>query len=611
MSNDEERSEIYIQDEINKQLSLLKKDIKKQEKKKREKPVDPIGCATVYDPKEDILYQLINDETYGYGFWESKNGKEPQPCENPQFIWVGYQEYTFLNGEELTSGAVILPPAPINYKDNKELNTKIKNHVLKYLDIPTEYLELCVHQIKFSWVHQVFNTVNYNRAIGEFGSGKSRFLDVLGDIHYIPMKTQGAASTAPIFRLINKWGGTLIIDEADVKDSDEKADLIKILNCGYEKGRPVMRCDTNDVEKLRFFDVFCPKILATRRFFEDKATESRCFTNVMRPTFRKDIPKNLTKQYAADVKELQGMLLMFRFRNYTRVDPETFLKYEDRMDQYEARLQQISAPYLAMVDNNKDEVEHFFTFLDKYQGQLINERVESFDGQIVSAIAAIILEQTAPYHITATDVSDRMKDGGYTTKNGFNHRGVGRSMRTLGLEVKQKKISGRNQKILNLNDDSVICFLESCFNKYVHEPSIKMRLKMLGFMPNLTQLSKNNSTPKICTDEKKKGNQVTKVTKVAKGIQFLKNDVSEEGGMSVTMVTSDTQLPIAHEIGVFTLIKDLTFLAKTFNNSEFTFNEFATKLKVEDSDDIWLDFNKMVQDGDIVETKPYTYKLNR
>jgi energy-coupling factor transporter ATP-binding protein EcfA2 len=65
--------------------------------------------------------------------------------------------------------------------------------------------------------------VGYLRIIGDYGSGKSRLLKVL-NICYKSIYTSGNASEAPIFRLMHKYGGTLIIDEDEpsVKMTDAR-----------------------------------------------------------------------------------------------------------------------------------------------------------------------------------------------------------------------------------------------------------------------------------------------------------------------------------------------------------------------------------------------------
>jgi putative DNA primase/helicase len=72
-----------------------------------------------------------------------------------------------------------------------------------------------------------------------------------------------AVTSATVYRAIQKWHPTFLIDEIDtLKDNSGKIDpqLVGILNAGFDGDAKVPRCnDNNDVE---MFDVKCPKALA-------------------------------------------------------------------------------------------------------------------------------------------------------------------------------------------------------------------------------------------------------------------------------------------------------------------------------------------------------------
>ena len=53
-----------------------------------------------------------------------------------------------------------------------------------------------------SWCYDVLNTVPYLRALGDYGTGKSRFEDIIGGLCYKPMFTNGAITPAVIYRVL-------------------------------------------------------------------------------------------------------------------------------------------------------------------------------------------------------------------------------------------------------------------------------------------------------------------------------------------------------------------------------------------------------------------------
>ena len=144
--------------------------------------------------------------------------------------------------------------------------------------------------------------------------------------------------------------GTLIVDEGDFRFSDEKAELVKILNNGNGRGFPVLRSESVSGREFspRAYSVFGPKLIATRGYFQDRALESRCLTEETGGRkLREDIPINLTADYKREAQVLRNKLLMFRFRNFSkcRVDPTLV----DRS--VEPRLAQVFVPLLSVIED--------------------------------------------------------------------------------------------------------------------------------------------------------------------------------------------------------------------------------------------------------------------
>src|SRR3546814_613772 len=159
----------------------------------------------------------------------------------------------------------------------------------------------------------------YLRFRGDVGTGKTRALTIIGSLCYKPFFASGASTVSPLFHTLDAFRGTLVIDEADFRFSDEKAEIVKILNNGNVKGLPVLRTMQTDQREFnpRAFQVFGPKIVAARGSFEDRALESRFLTEEMgqrRP--RRDIPINLPDAHREEALVLRNKLLLYRFRHW-------------------------------------------------------------------------------------------------------------------------------------------------------------------------------------------------------------------------------------------------------------------------------------------------------
>jgi len=392
-----------------------------------------------------------------YAIWDGKEVKYAT-----DFIEDG-QEFNPIFSEEVVNRAIHLPSKAEEYGTDEELDKEIMDFISKWLDIPDDFKTFALWNIKRSWVYERFHTLNYLRALGDTGMGKSRFLDTLGALHYKSISTSGATTSAPIFRIIKKWKGTVLMDESDFTKTDETQDIIKIINMGYEKGKFVMRCDQNDNNIINFFDPYCPKILATRKTFEDKAVESRCITHIMTGTTNTKIPTNLNDDFFDGALKIRNKLLMWRFRNYWDIDPEVKV---DLGTELESRVKQIVNSFVSMFCNDEKQLDKFKVFIKNYQEDLIDERRTSFYGEVVGAIHELLKE--GYIKINAQDVIDKGSLVGWDNKPA-KPRGLTSVLKALGFhKTKIAKVDGKTKRIIPLNEEH----LTNLFKRYGYEVTV-------------------------------------------------------------------------------------------------------------------------------------------
>src|SRR6266498_296561 len=200
------------------------------------------------------------------------------------------------NNNLIKNEVVLLASEPEEYGSEEELVKEIRSFLHRYVDVTPLFEKIASYYVLLSWVYDRFNELPYLRLRGDPGSGKTRFLLTVGSLCYKPIFASGASTVSPLFRILDAFRGTLIIDEGDFRLSDERAEIVKILNNGNAKGFPVLRSEASKTGEFnpRAYTVFGPKIVATRGFFEDKALESRCLTEAMGQTgLREDVPINL------------------------------------------------------------------------------------------------------------------------------------------------------------------------------------------------------------------------------------------------------------------------------------------------------------------------------
>ena len=406
-------------------------------------------------------------------FFEKDNAIYEQIHDGQKSLFIEYNTVTGKLEDVETVGDIIpidlkhnelntvgLPENAINFykrygNDNEaeaDLLTEVEGFIYKYVDLEPSFRMFATCYVLLSWLYDKFYSIPYLRLLGDFGTGKSRALDVIGGICYRPVNVSGATSAAGIFRVIDRWRGTLILDESDFRFSDETVDIIRILNQGFEKNRTVLRVNPNDMS-LEHFQAFCPKIISSRKKFHDEALESRCLTTITKQTSRTDVPFSLGKQFFAERNELRKKLLMFRLKNYDRIDPEIF----DIDVQVEPRLKQITLPFFVLFANNRELLKEFKTFIQEFQKELIEDRAGTPTGQVVGMLFELfdntgnktleVLSDTTVTNVTT------VTPGQIAEKLDMKPRTVGTILKGVGLKTRVTKVEGHSRRCVEYSEE--------------------------------------------------------------------------------------------------------------------------------------------------------------
>ena len=232
--------------------------------------------------------------------------------------------------------------------------------------------------------------------------------------------------------------GSLIVDEGDFRFSDEKAELVKILNNGNGRGFPVLRSESVSGREFspRAYSVFGPKLIATRGYFQDRALESRCLTEEMGGRrMRDDIPINLTADYKREALELRNKLLMFRFRNFGKraVDPTLV----DRS--IEPRLAQIFVPLLSVIEDAGAR-QALRQVAREYHRELVADRGMDIEAQILEIIREL-QESSYGLGLSIKEIATRfIEQHGEDFERKITPHWVGHIVRRkLGLKTERKE----------------------------------------------------------------------------------------------------------------------------------------------------------------------------
>ncbi len=348
---------------------------------------------------------------------------------------------------DVTEKAIILPTEPMDYKSNKELMRDIKNHIHKYVDIPEVYEDVCTWYTMMTWLSDRMPSIPYLRFLGDYQTGKSRASGVVTGLCYHPFQFV-TPSGASLYRTIERWKATLKLDESDFKYSDKTADIIKILNAGYEQGNRVPRCSGDNYDNIRYFDVYGPKIIANKTIFKDPSLENRCITILMKQTIRVNIPRNLTDEFHKEQQILRNKLLMWRLKNYSKVDISQARKLN--LNDVDIRLQQITEGMVSLFVDMPEVLEKMRKVFVMHHNKMVEAREDTLDGRIVKTL--LELKNGDMEYITASDIADKIQenyDGYYSIKPSV----VGIHMKKLGIETSSpRKVDGVSKRCVIWNE---------------------------------------------------------------------------------------------------------------------------------------------------------------
>lgn len=330
--------------------------------------------------------------------------------------------------------AIRLPEGPTPYGDVASLVAEIRAYIERYVVLSDWFRSFAAYYILFTWVYDAFQEVPYLRVQAHWGAGKTRALLIIGSLCYRAFFASGASTVSPIFHTLDTFRGTLILDEADFRFSDQTAELTKILNNGNVKGFPVFRTAiTKDREfDPRAFQVFGPKLVAMRKSFADDALESRFITERMGShAIPPNVPLNLPDVQQTEALALRNKLLQYRF------DHRLQLKINEGLIDagLSPRLNQILVPLLSIVRDAgaRTEIRNAVALQEAERREMQSDTAEGVLAALVAELSTERGDAPVPVSELARKFAQRFDADG---DRPLSARYVGNILRTrLGLKT--------------------------------------------------------------------------------------------------------------------------------------------------------------------------------
>ncbi|MBE3040480.1 MAG: toprim domain-containing protein, partial [Chloroflexi bacterium] len=280
-------------------------------------------------------------------------------------------------------------------KSIRELIIYLRMYLNSVYIMPSdEMTRLVAYWILQTYLFDAFQSTIYLRALGDTGSGKSEFITRVGIACYRMMMASGMDSVSSLFRSVDRYHGTVIIDEADIQMSDTESDMIKFYNQGAFKGRPVMRVkemigpDGEKTWEPVTFQVFCPKLIGVRKEFRDDAVGTRSLTLKLvakepAELIAAKVPLVIDREMLERSQALRNLLVRYRLENW---QPEIPINPDWYDLTISARLNQVAGPLLAIAKDDPDQQEEIRQVLRDYYAETILNRSMTKGARVLEAM---------------------------------------------------------------------------------------------------------------------------------------------------------------------------------------------------------------------------------
>jgi putative DNA primase/helicase len=146
--------------------------------------------------------------------------------------------------------------------DAAKLFTEVEARILLHVAMPKHLAFVVAMWVGQSWVHEhaTYSPILFVTS-PERDSGKSTLMGIIGFLVRRSLLSVGI-SAAALYRSIEKWHPSFVIDECD-EAFVNNPELRQVINSGWTRGQGVVRCDP-DTNEPRKFSTFCPKAIASK-----------------------------------------------------------------------------------------------------------------------------------------------------------------------------------------------------------------------------------------------------------------------------------------------------------------------------------------------------------
>lgn len=394
---------------------------------------------------EEILATDVTDateETEG-GVSFIKYSKEADSWEHVNEFEHKGKKYRPIIDEALLKGGVMLPSGIVEYENTIEILNQIKLFLHENIELPEFYETFLPNLILFYWVYEKFPFIPYLQFVGRTATGKSTAMEVIGSICYKPIDTTGSLTIASMFRMATLWKGTLLIDEFD-QVGENSREITSFLKSGVSD-RLVLRTEGDVKREVKAYVVKAPKIFTSENPINDAGLQSRTMVVRMNKSTRR-LPLFRLPKYYKQAQEIRNKLLLWRLRNFNKIDLKEVEFGFPELEAFDRRVQQVITPiYYFSDDVTKKEI---LIFAKEQEEETKRERRENLDGKIFEFIY-----ENRTSSITIAMIHDFLNKG---KQKEISERRIGGIIRSiLGFDIDREGHENIRTIVLDKMEDKI------------------------------------------------------------------------------------------------------------------------------------------------------------
>jgi hypothetical protein len=363
---------------------------------------------------------------------------------------------------------------------------EIKEQYLYQLDIQEWCATLMALWTMMTHMYQIWNSIPYFFFLAERGSGKSTALYVMSVLSSMGQYWV-SPRPSPLFRAVDILQPTLFLDETEMLNEDDQAEINNLLNAGYQKGAKVPRTNTEKMV-VEFFDAYCPKALASTTP-PNPTLESRCLKIPLNRTKHPEIYVQRTPTHR--LKSLKDLNLKAAFWSIEQgaavagYDPQTiFTKYASKFEGAPARALEIMVPLLSIYElldlENEGEAENLAKIIEYQAQEQKTQSINEADQRVIVALWELV--NSSEITITTKSIIKTILgcEPGSKDENGapmvseaetkfYNPQRIGGILKTLHVPV--STIDGRKQYMRKMTLDERFLFIKDLLESHSIEVS--------------------------------------------------------------------------------------------------------------------------------------------